>query len=205
MANTPTPTRLYQPANVGVQVLHHDCRWATRVIPSGALGIQNFFGAAPSQDRTADYYEQPATLVTSGKAFTIYGIALKLLAGASGTLQDIEKVINSMTLRLISDQREWLNMPVHMIPAGGGLVIQSGQVAVTPGATPGAMSPVGAINGNPERKVMCLRTPLEIGANQQFYAELLAPTAGSAFGTQTLTGAVIAQLVLEGIETRAAG
>lgn len=205
MPQTPTATRIYQPGNVGLNVQHHDCRWATRTIASGALANQNFFGAAPSADRTSDFYEQPNTLCTSGKIFTIYALGLKLTAGASGTLTDIEKVVNTMTLRMMSDQREWLNMPVHLIPAGGGLVIQSGQVAITPAATPGALSPVGALNGNGERKLMVLRTPLEIGANQQFYCELLAPTSASAYGAQTLTGAVIAQLILEGIETRAAG
>jgi len=195
-----TPTRQYQPAGVGNFQQIHDTKYATRTLAAAVIpGVTNFFGAAPSSDFTVDRYEQGNTLVSSGKIFTIVGI-LALIQPATGVLvTDLEKIINFCCLRIVTNQREFGCIPFHMIPAGGGLSIQSGQVAVTPAAAPGAQSALGATNGHPARNSgFTLAEPLDVQANQPFYMELLGPT-----GTPlTLSAAVGVKIILDGLEKR---
>ena len=209
MGNRPfpgTPTRRYQNIGVGDFQYIHDTKYATRSIAAGTLPVvTNFFGAAPSVDITLDRYEQGNTLVSSGKVFTIFGIAVQLTIGAAGTLTDLEKICNFTCLRLITAQKEYGMIPLYMLPQGGGLAIQSGQIAVTPAASPGAFSTVGATNGMPQRSSMFnLAMPLDIQANQSFYAELVAPSGQGFLAAQSLTGAVQVRVVLDGVEQRAA-
>lgn len=197
----PTPTRIFQPASVGVMQSIHDVKYATRTIAAGVIPAQtNFFGAAPSADATVDRYDQGNTLVSSGKIFTIRQIGLVLIAGAAAVLTDFEKIINYCALRIVASSKEFGVIPVINLPAGGGLNALGGQVAVTPAASPGAFSVVGTGNGHPMRKRFALQCPLELQANQAFYCELIAPTAT----TQTLAGAIICRLELEGVEQRPA-
>lgn len=199
---TPTPTRQFQPTGIGNNQQIHDMKWATRTIAAGVIpSTTNFFGAAPSADMTVDRYEQPNTLVSSAKTYTIYGLFLQVYAGAAAVLTDLEKVINFTALRIVTAQKEYGCFCASLLPAGGGLAIQSGQVAVTPAATPGALSPIGALNGMPAKNIgFTFANPLIIQANQSFYAELLGPTVT----TQTLTGAAIVRVVLDGVEDRTA-
>ncbi len=199
---TPTPTRMFQPTGFGQNQDLHDMKWATRALAAGAIpATTNFFGAAPSSDLTVDRYEQPNTLVSSAKTYTIYGLFVQLFIGAAGTLSDLEKVINYTALQIITAQKEYGVFPVSLLPAGGGLLVQSGQIAVTPAATPGAQSPVGALNGTPDRRA-CFKfaNPLIIQANQGFACNLIGPTATA----QTLTGIVNVRVVLDGVEQRTA-
>lgn len=202
MARTPTPTRMYAPQGIGMNQEIHDIKYATRTIAAGVIPTTtNFFGAAPSADMTVDRYEQGNTIVSSGKQFTIYGIAAQVFAGAAAILTDLEKLINFTCIRIVTAQKEFGVYPTLMLPAMGGLSLQSGQVAVTPAAAPGGLSVVGAVNGMPDRRAgFNLAFPLVIGANQGFYCELIGPVTT----TQTLTGAVIVRLVLDGVEQRVA-
>lgn len=185
----------------------HDIKFATRTIAAGVIpAITNFFSGAPAADPVADRYEQGNTLVTSMKAFTVYAVGFQLIAGAAGTTGvDMQAIIERCCLRLITNQKEFGVFPVHLLGAGGGVSMQSGQVAVTAAALPGAFSPTGITNGLPlNSNLWPLANPLEISANQPFYAELLAPTAAGLLGAITLTGAVICRLILSGVEDRAA-
>lgn len=199
---SPTPTRMFQPTGIGQNQKIHDMKWATRTIAPGVIPTTtNFFGASPSSDPTVDRYEQGNTLVSSAKIFTIYGLFAQLLPGAAAVLGDFEKIINFCAVRLVTAQKEYGVFPLSLLPAGGGLVIQSGQVAITPAAVPGAQSIVGALNGQPGRNAaFTFANPLEIQANQPFYMELIGPTAT----TQTLTGAMQVRFVLDGVEQRTA-
>lgn len=199
---SPTPTRMFQPTGIGQNQKIHDMKWATRTIAAGVIPTTtNFFGASPSSDPTVDRYEQGNTLVSSAKIFTIYGLFAQLFAGAAAVLGDFEKIINFCAVRLVTAQKEYGVFPLSLLPAGGGLVIQSGQVAITPAAVPGAQSIVGALNGQPGRNAaFTFASPLEIQANQPFYMELIGPTATP----QTLTGAIQVRFVLDGVEQRTA-
>ena len=199
---SPTATRQFQPTGVSNSQRIHDMKWATRTLAAGVVpSSTNFFGAAPSPDQTVDRYEQGNTLVSSGKLFTIFGIFVQLYAGAAAVLADFEKLCSFTAVRLITAQKEYGVFPISLLPAGGGLVIQSGQVAVTPAVAPGGQSTVAALNGAPGRNAaFTLANPLIIQANQSFYAELLGPTVT----TQTLTGAIIVRIVLDGVEERPA-
>lgn len=196
------PTRAFQNVGVGLNQQIHDMKWATRTIAAGVIpATTNFFGAAPSSDLTVDRYEQGNTLISSGKVFTIFGMFVQLFAGAANVLTDFEKVINFTAVRIVTAQKEYGVYPTLNLPAGGGLAIQSGQIAVTPAASPGALSNIGVINGMPARNVgFTFAEPLIIQANQSFYMELLGPTTTA----QTLTGAVITRIVLDGVEQRTA-
>lgn len=199
---SPTPTRMYQPTGIGQNQKIHDMKWATRTIAAGVIPTTtNFFGASPSSDPTVDRYEQGNTLVSSAKIFTIYGLFAQLLPGAAAVLADFEKIINFCAVRIVTAQKEYGVFPLSLLPAGGGLVIQSGQVAITPAAVPGAQSIVGALNGQPGRNAaFTFANPLEIQANQPYYMELIGPTATA----QTLTGAIQVRFVLDGVEQRTA-
>lgn len=198
----PTPTRMYQPTGIGQNQIIHDMKWATRTIAAGVIPTTtNFFGAAPSSDLTVDRYEQPNTLVSSAKIYTIYGMFVQVYAGAAAVLQDLEKLCSWTAIRLVTAQKEYGIFPVSLLPAGGGLTVQSGQIAVTPAAPPGGQSVTAALNGTPARNAaFTFANPLIIQANQSFYTELLGPTVTP----QTLTGAVIVRVVLDGVEQRAA-
>lgn len=196
-----TPTRIFQPQGVGLDQGIHDFKYATRTIAAGVIPAStNFFGAAPSADQTVDRYDQGNTLVSSGKQFTIYSLGLVVLAGAAAVLTDFEKVINFCMIRIVTASKEFGVFPVLDLPAGGGLSAQSGQISVTPAASPGAYSINALTNGHPLRKKFALKYPLVIQANQSFYCELVGPTVT----TQTLTGAIICRLELEGVEVRPA-
>jgi len=198
---SPTPTRMFQPTGIGQNQKIHDMKWATRTIAAGVIPTTtNFFGASPSSDPTVDRYEQGNTLVSSAKIFTIYGLFAQLLPGAAAVLGDFEKIINFCAVRLVTAQKEYGVFPLSLLPAGGGLVIQSGQVASTPVAARGAFSTMGALNGHPLRKRFALKQPLEIQSNQQFYAELVAPQVTPL----TLTSITLVRLELEGVEERPA-
>lgn len=198
----PTATRMFQPTGLGQNQKIHDMKWATRTIPAGVIPTTtNFFGAAPSPDPTVDRYEQGNTLVSSAKIFTIYGLFAQIYAGAAATLSDFEKLISFCAIRIVTAQKEYGVFPISLVPAGGGLLVQSGQIAVTPAATPGAQSPTAALNGQPGRNAaFTFANPLEIQANQPYYMELLGPTVNP----QTLTGALVVRFVLDGVEQRTA-
>jgi len=202
MVRTFTPTRQFQPSGAGMFQQIHDTKFATRSLAAGAIPTTtNFFGAAPSSDPTLDRYEQGNTLVSSAKIFTIVGILCHITFGAGAVLTDMEKVIQYCRLRIVTAQKEFGVIPVHMVPAGGGIALQSGNVAVTPAATPGALSNVGAVNGMPARSSgFTLAEPLDIQANQPFYMELLGPVATP----QTLTGIINVTIILDGLEKRTA-
>jgi len=201
------PQRTRQAQNIGVmsgQSLH-DFKWATRQFAVGAIpAVTNFFGAAPSSDQTQDRYEQGNTLVSSMKKYTIFSMGCQLIPGAGAVLRDLEIFTLFTAVRIVTAQKEYGLFPFHVLAAGGGLAIQSGQVAVTPAAAPGGQSTVAATNGMPTNESMfSLAIPLEIQANQAFYCELIAPAAGGLFGAQTLTGIVNVKLFLSGVEDRA--
>lgn len=199
---SPTATRQFQPTGIGNNQRIHDMKWATRTIAAGVIpAVTNFFGAAPSSDQIVDRYEQGNTLVSSAKMYTIFGIFLQVYAGAGALLSDFEKLISFTALRIITAQKEYGVFVTSLLPAGGGLMLQSGQVAVTPAVAPGGQSVVGALNGQPGRNAsFTLANPLEIQANQSFYAELIGPTATP----ETLTGALRVRVILDGVEQRAA-
>ena len=198
----PTPTRMFQPTGIGQNQRIHDMKWATRTIAAGVIPTTtNFFGSAPSSDPTVDRYEQGNTLVSSAKIYTIYGLFVQIYAGAATVLTDFEKLISFCCCRIVTAQKEYGVFPISLLPAGGGLLVQSGQVAVTPAATPGALSIIAALNGQPGRNAaFTFANPLEIQANQPYYMELVGPTAT----TQTLTGALQVRFVLDGVEQRTA-
>lgn len=199
---SPTATRQFQNVGIGNNQKIHDMKWATRSLAAGVIPTTlNFFGAAPSSDLTVDRYEQGNTLVSSAKTYTIYGLFLQVFAGAAAVLGDFEKLIQFTAIRLVTAQKEYGIFPTSLIPAGGGLYVQGGNISVTPAAAPGGLSVAGLQNGHPGRNAaFTLANPLIIQANQSFYAELLGPTTTP----QTLTGALIIRLVLDGIEQRAA-
>lgn len=202
MAETPTPTRAYQSSGVGLLQPIHDFKFATRSLAAAAIpAVTNFFGAAPSADPTLDRYDQSGTLVSSGKKFTIYQMAVHIWKNTVDVnLADFQRIIDNCFIRLVTASKEFGLYPVASLPYGGGLCIQSGQVAVTPVAAPGAFSTMGASNGHPLRKRFALKMPLEIGSNQQFYAELVAPQVTPL----ALTSITLVRLELEGVEERPA-
>lgn len=202
MADPVTPTRAYSPSGVGLLQQIHDFKFATRSLAAAALpAVTNFFGAAPSADPTLDRYDQGGTLVSSGKKFTIYQMALHIWKNtADANLADFQRIIDNCFIRLVTNSKEFGLYPVLDLPAGGGLAVQSGQIAVTPAAVPGNFSTMGATNGHPLRKRFALKMPLEIQSNQQFYAELVAPQVTPL----TLTSITLVRLELEGVEERAA-
>lgn len=200
MAFSPTPTRQYQPTGLGVNQTIHDMKWATRALAAGVIPTSlNFFGASPSADVTVDRYEQPNTLVSSAKIYTIYGMFVQLFAGAAAVLGDFEKIINFCAVRLVTAQKEYGVFPVSLLPAGGGLYAQGGNISVTPAAAPGGVSVAALINGQPGRNAcFTFANPLIIQANQSFYAELIGPTITA----QNLTGAMQVRIILDGVEQR---
>lgn len=202
MADSTTPTRAFQPSGVGLLQKIHDFKYATRSLAAAALpAVTNFFGAAPSSDPTLDRYDQSGTLVSSGKAFTIYQMAIHIWKNtADANLADFQKIIDNCFIRLVTSSKEFGLYPIISLPAGGGLCLQSGQVSVTPAAAPGAVSTHGALNGHPLRKRFALKHPLEVQSNQSFYAELVAPQATPL----TLTSITFIRLELEGVEERPA-
>lgn len=203
MADNTTPTRLFQPAGVGVMQQIHDFKYATRTLAAAAVPTStNYFGAAPSSDLTQDRYDQSNTLVTSGKKFTIFQIGFHLWkATADANIADLEKIIDNCAIRIVTGSKEFGVYPIIDLPAGGGMCIQGGNIAVTPAAAPGGVTSLGVINGHPLRKRLALKCPLEIQSNQAFFCELLAPSGTAAI---TLTSATITRLELEGVEERPA-
>ena len=199
---SPTPTRQFQNIGIGNNQNIHDMKWASRSLAAGVIPTSvNFFGAAPSSDVTVDRYEQGNTLVSSGKLYTIYGMFLQVYAGAGAVFGDFEKLVSYTCIRLVTAQKEYGVFPVSLIPAGGGVFAQGGNISVTPAAAPGGVSVAGLLNGQPGRNAaFTLANPLIIQANQSFYAELLGPVTT----TQTLSGALNVRLVLDGVEQRAA-
>ncbi len=195
-----TKTRAFQPTGIGDFQDIHDMKWATRTIAAGVIPTtNNFFSAAPSADPTVDRYEQGNTLVTSGKIYTIFGLFLQVYGGAGALLSDLEKLVSWCTLRIVTASKEFGMFPVSMVPAGGGIYVQGGNIAVTPAAAPGGQSITGSLNGMPGRNAcLTLANPLEIQANQNFYCELIGPTVTA----QTLAGAVICRIILDGVESR---
>lgn len=202
MADSTTPTRVYQPAGVGLLQTIHDFKFATRTLAAAAVpAVTNFFGAAPNADPTLDRYDQSGTLVSSGKKFTIFQMALHIWKNTVDVnLGDFQLLIDNCFIRLVTNSKEFGLYPVVSLPVGGGLCIQSGQVAVTPVAAPGAFSTLGATNGHPLRKRFALKHPLEVQSNQSFYAELVAPQATPI----TMTSITRLRLELEGVEERTA-
>ena len=199
---SPTATRQYQNVGTGNSQNIHDMKWATRSLAAGAIpATTNFFGAAPSSDLTVDRYEQGNTLVSSAKIYTIYGVFVQVYAGAAAIFSDFEKLISYCALRIVTAQKEYGIFPVSLLPAGGGIFAQGGNISVTPAAAPGGLSVSALLNGQPGRNAcFTLANPLIIQANQSFYAELLGPTATA----QTLTGALNVRVVLDGVEQRVA-
>lgn len=202
MADNSTPTRAFQPSGVGLMQVIHDIKWATRSLAAAAIPAQtNFFGAAPSADITLDRYDQSNTLVSSGKKFTIYQMAVHIWKNTFDVnLVDIQRIIDNCFIRIVTASKEFGVYPILDLPAGGGLCVQSGQVAATPVAAPGAFSTAGALNGHPLRKRFALKNPLEIQSNQAFYCELIGPTATPL----TLSSVTLVRLELEGVEERPA-
>ena len=197
-----TPTRQFAATGIGNFQQIHDTKYCTRALAAAAIPTTtNFFGAAPSSDATLDRYEQGNTLVSSAKIFTIVGILMHVWSGAGAVLTDWELLIQRCCLRIVTNQKEFGVFPCHMVPGGGGLAIQSGQVAVTPTASPGALSTIGAVNGMPARSSgFTLAEPLDVQANQPFYMELLGPVTTPA----TLTGILNVKIILDGLEKRTA-
>jgi hypothetical protein len=196
----PTQTRAFQPTGVGDFQDIHDMKWATRTLVAGVIpAVTNFFSAAPSADATVDRYEQGNALVSSGQQYTIFGLFFQIYAGAAALLSDLEKVVNWCNLRLWTSSKEFGQYPISMVPAGGGLYVQGGNIAVTPTGAPGGQSVTAALNGMPGRNAsLTLANPLIIQANQNIYAELIGPVTTP----QTLTGAVICRVIFDGVLSR---
>jgi hypothetical protein len=193
-------TRQFQPMGLGNVQTIHDIRWATRAFAAGVIAATtNFFGAAPNPDLSVDRYESGNNLVGSGNIYTIYQIGVQLQAGAAATFADLESIINLCSIRLVTNSKEYGVFPIYMLPQGGGIFAPS-QVAVTPAAAPGgAAATPGLQNGVPDRRAMFrLAVPLDIQANQSFYAEMLAPSGAGIVPAVTLTGAVRVRLLLDG-------
>lgn len=204
----PVPTRILQPSDASLGNKLHDFKFATRLLAAAALpSTTNFFTAAPSADPTVDRYEQGNTLVTSGKRFTIYQMQV-LVRPTNDTdtanLADIQRLIDFTFIRLNISQKEYGVFPLSALPQGGGISALGGQVSVTSAAAPGAFSTAGVTNGAPVRMCFAFQHPLIIQANQQFFAELVAPNGTGIVSAITLTGATMVRLQLEGVEERAA-
>jgi hypothetical protein len=202
MADSSTPTRQFQPAGVGVLQSIHDVKYATRILAAGTIpGTTNFFGAAPSADLTLDRYDQGNTLVASGKTYTIYQIATHVFKNtADANLADIQKIVDNCFVQIQTAAKEFGVYPIAMLPYGGGINVQGGNIAVTPAAAPGGITSLGVTNGHPLRKRFSLKHPLVIQSNQPFFINLIAPTATPL----ALTSATIVRIELEGVEERAA-
>lgn len=199
-------TRSYQPTGLGETQGIHDMRWATKSLAAAALPVSTeFFTGAPSTDPTVDRFYQYG-LCDSGNDFTIVGIAVQLIGQNTGALADMAQIIEYCSVRFTTNQREQMTLPVLMLPQGGGLSIMSGQVAITAANSPGGTGILGATNGVPDRRAMFrLASPLTIQSGQGFKAELLAPSAGSTFGTKTLGQIVLCRIILDGILKRLKG
>lgn len=186
----------------------HDQKWATRSLPVGVLAnTTDFFSAPASADPCVDRYSSGGNLVDSAKKFIVVQMGLWLYSANTAALADLDKIINFCAIRLSTNQREFGTFRALQLPAGGGLDVPGGQISITPGASgvAAASGVVGASNGLKTRGAMFkLAAPMIIGANQSFKAELLAPAVGSLFGAITLTQIVFAQLLLDGVEERAA-
>jgi len=206
MLPKPTPTRQFQPAGVGVFNQVHSSKWATKTFAAGAIpSTTDFFLSAPSGDLTRDNYDQGGILVTSGKTFTIYGLAVNFIEATASTFADIDTFINRCSVQITSQNKEIGLFPLVLIPSGGGTSALSGQVSVTSAASPGATSPLAVTNGIPVRKLLNLEVPLEIQSQQSFKVTILGPASVPAgFPAATLVGALDVRVVLEGIETRPA-
>lgn len=198
----PTPTRAFQPAGVGLLAPIHDFKFATRSLAAAVIpAVTNFFGAAPNADPTLDRYDQSGTLCSSGNKFTIWQIAVHIWKNTVDVnLNDLRAIIDNCMIRMTTNSREFGLYPVLDLPAGGGLAVQAGQVASTPVAAPGAFSTMGAVNGHPLRKRFSLKHPLEVGSNQQFFMELVAPQATPI----TLVSITQVRIELEGVLERVA-
>jgi hypothetical protein len=202
MADSSTPTRQFQPAGVGVLQSIHDVKYATRILAAGTIpGTTNFFGAAPSADLTLDRYDQGNTLVASGKTYTIYQLAVHVFKNtADANLADIQKIVDNCFIQIQTAAKEFGVYPIGMLPYGGGICVQGGNIAVTPAAAPGGITSMGVTNGHPLRKRFALKHPLVIQSNQPFFINMLAPTATPL----TLASITIVRIELEGVEERAA-
>lgn len=202
MADSATPTRQFQPAGVGVLQSIHDVKYATRTLAAAAIPTStNFFGAAPSPDLTLDRYDQGNTLVASGKKFTIYQIAVHVFKNtADANIADIQKIVDNCFIQIQTAAKEFSVFPVGMLPYGGGICVQGGNIAVTPAAAPGGITSLGVLNGHPLRKRFALKHPLEVQSNQPFYINLLGPSVTPL----TLVSATFVRIELEGVEERAA-
>ena len=202
MADSPAPTRQYQPAGVGVLQSIHDLKYATRSLAAAAIpAITNFFGAAPSPDLTLDRYDQGNTLVASGKQFTIYQLAVHVWKNtADANLEDIQKIVDNCFIQIVTAAKEFGVYPVACLPYGGGVNIQGGNVAVTPAAAPGGKTSLGVTNGHPLRKRFSLKHPLIVQSNQPFSVNLVGPTVTPL----TLSSITLVRIELEGVEERAA-
>jgi hypothetical protein len=200
------PSRLMQDANVGVRAEVHDLRWATKALAAAALPLTtDFFTGAPSTDPCSDRFSA-GSLADSGCSFTIVGLGVHLWSQVAAALADIDKIINECSIRMTTNQREIMTIPVFMLPAGGGLSAPGGQVAVTAAASPGGTSPYGVTNGVPDRRAMFrLAQPQTIQPMQQFKCELVAPSGGGAYAAITLGTIVNCRIVLDGVLRRVAG
>lgn len=204
--NTPTPTRMLQPAAVGVFNDIHTTKCATKTFAAAAIpALTDFFQSAPSGDLTRDNYDQGGILITSGKTFTLYALALAVIPSTAATFSDIDTFLQRCTLVLTSQNKEIGVFPLIHIPAGGGAYAASSQLAVTAAAAPGAQISLGVTNGLPIRKLLELKQPLIIQSQQSFKVSILGPNSVPAgFPAATLAGALDVRIALEGIENRPA-
>ena len=205
--NTPTPTRMLQPAGVGVFNQVHTAKWATLTFAAGAIPtVTDFFQKAPSGDLTRDNYDQGGILVTSGKTFVIHALSIGLIAATASTFSDIDTFIQRCALMITTQNKEVGMFPLVLIPQGGGAFAGSSQLAVTPATAPGAQSSLGVSNGIQVRKLLQLKEPLMIQPQQSFKISILGTSQGApaGFPAATLTGALDVRVALEGIESRPA-
>jgi hypothetical protein len=184
----------------------HDLRWATKVMAAAAIPIvTEFFTGAPSSDPCVDRFSA-GTLTDSGCKFVIVQLGVQLIPSAGTSIPDMEKIVNFCALRISTNQREFMTIPVYMLAAGGGLDIAQGNISITAAAAPGLLGSAGVTNGVKDRRAMFrLSQSMDIQAQQSFKCELLGPAAGSSFGTQTLATAVTVRVVLDGELWRIAG
>ena len=174
--------------NALVQIIN-DTKWSTKTLAIGvAPATTDYFTSSPVADQTIDNYDNANQLVTSGKTFTIQGIAVNVI---SSSIADVDAVVQKGVIVLTAQNKEIGRYRVRHLNAAGGTFVAGAQVA--------AASTIGVVNGTPQSEIWRI-SPITLQTNQSFKLALLMPTTAP----YTIIAATSVEVALYGFEERPA-
>lgn len=144
---------------------------------------------------------EPQKLPNTAPDMWVYGV--RFIVGAKTTFNDLAQLMRNYVLTLLVNNSVYLQGPIDLFPAGGGLfaagAMSTAQLATT-------TTTFGVINGFPAcTAALLLSKPIGIGQGETFRVELNGtPFTTDAAGSTILGNKLFMRVVLEGQEGVAA-